>query len=120
MKKVSHVNFEKLPQSLPFILDDNFEALFLVDTGCEISILQKNLTNGINHYFRPQSKAIQGISNIPIHPLGSFKVVLKFTNLEDIEHNFWVTQENREYDIIGVDFLKTYKLSISLENFKLF
>ena len=74
IKKASHVSFEKLPQSLPFIVDNNSEALFLVDTGCEISILPKNLTNGINHYFRPQSKTIQGISNTPIHPLGSVKV----------------------------------------------
>ena len=120
IKKASHVSFEKLPQSLPFIVDNNSEALFLVDTGCEISILPKNLTNGINHYFRPQSKTIQGISNTPIHPLGSVKVILKFGNLKDIEHNFWVTQENREYGIIGIDFLKTYKLSISLENSKLY
>ena len=120
IKKSSPVRFKNLPQNLLFILDNNSEALFLVDTGCEISILPKNLTNGINHYFRPQSKTIQGISNTPIHPIGSVDVVLKIGNLENIEHNFWVTQENRDYGIIGLDFLTTYQLSISIKNLKLY
>ena len=103
-----------------FIFDKNSKALFLVDTGCEISILPKNLTNGINHYFKPQSKTIKGIGNTPIHPIGSVNVTLDFGNLSTIEHNFWVTQEYRDYGLLGLDFLKTHKLSISLEKLRLY
>ena len=70
--------------------------------------------------FDHKSKTIQGISKTPVHPIESVNVVLTFGNSKDIEHNFWVTQENRDYGIIEVDFLKTYKLSILLENFKLY
>ena len=57
-----------------FVLDNNSVVLFSIDSGCEISILTKIVTNGINHYFQPQSRGIQGLGNEAIHPIGSVDV----------------------------------------------
>ena len=101
-----------LPQSLLFVKDNVTNVLFLVDSGCEISILPKNLTNGINNYFKPFSKSIKGIGNNEIHPIGSACVELKIGNLDIVKHNFWVTQESQSYGILGMDILMANKLTI--------
>ena len=69
-----------------FVLDNNSVVLFSSDSGCEISILPKVVTNGINHYFQPQSRGIQGSGNKAIHPIGS--VNLKLVNKQPIKPKF--------------------------------
>ena len=99
ISNTSSINPKTLPQSLLFAKDNVTNVLFLIDSGCEVSILPKNLTNGINHYFKPFSRTIKGIGDNEIHPIGSACVDLKLGNLETIKHNFWVTQEYRSYVI---------------------
>ena len=106
IKKNPHVCLKNLPQNLLFAVEESSGVLFLVNSGCEISILPKILTNGINHYFQPHSRAIQGLGNETIHPVGSIDVHLNIGNIQPIKHNFWVTEEPRNYGIIGLDFLK--------------
>ena len=108
----SSINPKTLPQSLLFAKDNVTNVLFLIDSGCEVSILPKNLTNGINHYFKPFSRTIKGIGDNEIHPIGSACVDLKLGNLKTIKHNFWVTQEYRSYGILGMDILMSNKLII--------
>ena len=74
--------------------------------------MPKNLTNGINHYFKPFSRTIKGIGDNEIHPIGSACVDLKLGSLKTIKHNFWVTQEYRSYGILGMDILMSNKLII--------
>ena len=85
---------------------------FLADSGCEVLILPKNLTNGINHYFKPFSKTIMGVGNSKIHPIGSVCVELMLGSLGTIKHDFWVTQEFRNYGILGMNILMANKLTI--------
>ena len=75
--------------------------------------MPKILTNGIDHYFKHQSRVIQGLGNATIHPIGSIDVNLNIGNIQLIKHNFWVTEEPRSYGIIGLDFLKANNLIIS-------
>ena len=112
ISNTSSINPKTLPQSLLFAKDNVTNVLFLIDSGCEVSILPKNLTNGINHYFKPFSRTIKGIGDNEIHPIGSACVDLKLGNLETIKHNFWVTQEHRSYGILGMDILMSNKLII--------
>ena len=69
INKVTAINPKDLPQSLQFVVDNESNVVFLLDTGSEISILPKELTNGINRYFLPQSRVVQGIGNGIIHPI---------------------------------------------------
>ena len=110
--KTPFVDPKKLPPSLLFAKDNITNVLFLVDSGSEVSILPKNLTNGINHYFKPFSRTIKGIGDHEIQPIGSVYVELKLGNLEVIRHNFWVTPESGDYGILGMDILMTNKLTI--------
>ena len=87
--------------------------VFLVDTGSEISILPKELTNGVNRYFPPQSIAIQGIGNGVVHPIGSADIEIKLGDLGPKNHNFWIIRECRSFAIIGLDFLIANNLVIS-------
>ena len=114
------VNPADLPQNLQFAVDKNSHVLFLIDTGCEVSILPKQLTNGINQYFKPFSRVIQGIGESELHPIGSVNVELKLSNFEPIRHDFWVTQENRNYGILGLDFLKANEITIAPHESKLY
>ena len=93
------VNPADLPQNLQFAVDKNTHVLFLIDTGCEVSILPKKLTNGINWYFKPFIRIIQGIGESEIYPIGSVNVELKLSNFEPIRNDFWVTQDIRNYGI---------------------
>jgi len=113
ISNTTSVNPSDLPQKLQFAIDKDTRILFLVDTGCEISLLPKALTNGVDQYFRQYSKAIQGIGDNELHPIGSVNVELKLGDLEPIRHNFWVTQEYRNYGIIGLDMLEANKLTIA-------
>ena len=90
-----------LPKLL-FAIDKKSKILFLIDSGSEISLLPKNLTNGIDHYFKPQSKSIKGIGDDMIHPIVSVKVNLELGQLDPFMHNFWVTHQNREYGILVI------------------
>ena len=103
---------KNLPQGLLFVADSNTNVIFLVDSGSEISILPKELTNGIDKYFPKQSRTIQGFGNKTTHPIGSADVELQLGNLEPINHSFWVTQESRHFGIIGMDLLRKNELAI--------
>ena len=103
---------KNLPQGLLFLADSNTNVIFLVDSGSEISILPKELTNGIDKYFPKQSRTIQGFGNKTTHPIGSADVELQLGNLEPINHSFWVTQESRHFGIIGMDLLRKNELAI--------
>ena len=113
IRNASRVCLKSLPQNLLFIPEKNSGVLFLIDSGCEISLLPKSLTNGIDHYFHPQSRTIKGIGDSRIHPVGSIDAELKLGELDTIKHNFWVTQETRDYGIIGLDLLRENNLVIS-------
>ena len=113
IRNTMRIHKTKLPPHLLFVVDETSNVIFLIDSGCEISLLPKSLTNGIDHYFRPQSKTITGIGNSLIHPVGSVDVSLKLGDIDAISHTFWVTQETREYGIIGLDLLKPQQLLIS-------
>ena len=76
IKSISQSCLKKLPQNLFFALEKNSKILFLIDSGCEISVLPKLLSNGVDQYFKPQSKTIQGIGNSTIHPTGSVEKTL--------------------------------------------
>ena len=108
----SHVDPENLPQNLQFVSDLNTSVLFLIDSGSEISLLPKSLTNGINKYFLPKSKSIQGIGETVIHPIGSADIEVNISELGPLTHTFWITPESRGYGIIGLDFLIANKLEI--------
>ena len=117
---ISQSCLKKLPQNLFFALEKNSKILFLVDSGCEISILPKLLSNGVDQYFKPQSKTIQGIGNSTIHPIGSVEKNLKLGNMNPMKHTFWVTEESRDYGIIGIDILRANKLIFSPHTAELF
>ena len=102
-----------MPQHLLFAVDDNSGVLFVIDSGCEISLLPKNLTNGIDHSFRLQSRTITGNGDSLIYPVGNVEVNLNLGNIEPITHTFWVTQQTREYGIIGLDLLRSNRLVVS-------
>ena len=113
-------NPKNLPQNLLFVADSNTNVIFLIDSGAEISILPKELTNGINRYFQPQSRTIQGFGNKKTHPIGSVEVELRLGELEPIKHSFWVTQEPHHFGIIGIDMLIKNHLAILPSASKLF
>ena len=48
-----------------------------------------------------------------IHPIVSVKVNLELGQLDPFMHNFWVTHQNREYGILGLDMLKSTSLLIN-------
>ena len=77
--------------------DSDTNVFFLVDSGSEILILPKELTNGINIHFPSQIRTIQGFGNKTTHPIGSVDVELHLGELESINHSFWVTQETRQF-----------------------
>ena len=79
------INPKDLPQNLQFMVDNDSNLVFLLETGSEISILPKELTNGINKYFSPQSRVVQGIGNGIIYPIGRADVTLKLGNLNPIK-----------------------------------
>ena len=110
--KNSFVDPNNLPQNLQFVSDLNTNVLFLIDSGSEISLLPKSLTNGINKYFLPNSKSIQGIGDSVIHPVGSADIEVNVSELGNFTHTFWITPESRGYGIIGLDFLKANELEI--------
>ena len=112
-------NPKNLPQNLLFVVDSETNVVFLIDSGSEISILPKELTNGVNKYFLPQSRAIQGFGNKTTHPIGSVDVELHLGGLEPIHHSFWVTQETRSFGIIGMDLLIKNQLAIFPSTFQL-
>ena len=58
-----------------FAVDKDTNALFLIDKDCEVSIIPKTFTNGINQYIKSFNRDTQGIG--------------------------WVTQEYRNYGILG-------------------
>ena len=110
--KNSFVDPNSLPQNLQFVSDLDTNILFLVDSGSEISLLPKSLTNGINKYFPPNSKSIQGIGDSVIHPIGSADIKVNISELGHFNHSFWITPESRGYGIIGLDFLIANNLEI--------
>ena len=63
ISNTSSINPKTLPQSLLFAKDNVTNVLFLIDSGCEVSILPKNLTYGINHYFNSFGRIIKGIGD---------------------------------------------------------
>ena len=111
--KTHKTNLKNLPQSLQFAVDQNSNVVFLIDSGSEISLLPQSLTNGINRYFCPNTKSIQGIGDTVIHSIGSVDIEIKLGNLGPITHNFWITQVYRGHGIIGLDFLIANNLVIS-------
>ena len=111
--KTHKTNLKNLPQSLQFAVDQNSNVVFLIDSGSEISLLPQSLTNGINRYFCPNTKSIQGIGDTVIHSIGSVDIEIKLGNLGPITHNFWITREYRGHGIIGLDFLIANNLVIS-------
>ena len=113
MNNTPAINPKDLPQSLQFVVDTKTNVVFLIDTGSEISMLAKKLTSGVNKYFPPQSRAIQGIGNSVVHPIGSADVTLHLGNLNPIKHTFWVLQEPGNHGIIGLDLLMSHRLTIS-------
>ena len=112
-------NPKNLPQNLLFVAELNTNVIFLIDSGAEISILPKELTNGVNKYFPPQSRTIQGFGNKSIHPIGSVNVELRLGELDPINHSFWVTEETRSFGIIGLDMLMANQLAIFPSSSKL-
>ena len=109
-----------MPQDLQFALDKKTNVLFLIDTGCEVSMLPKALTKKISQHFEPFSRVIQGIGDSELHPIGSANVEINLGSLEPIKHNFWVTEESRNYGILGIDILKAHKLMIAPHKSKLY
>ena len=120
IKNISQSCLKNLPQNLLFALEKNSKILFLIDSGCEISILPKILSNGIDQYFKPQSRTIQGIGNSTIHPIGSVEINLKIGDMNPMKHTFWVTEESRDYGIIGIDILRANKLILLPHTAELF
>ena len=95
------------------MLENDSNVVFLLDTGSETNILPKELTNGVNRYFPPQSKMVQEIENGKIHSIGSAYITLRLGDLNPIKHNFWVMQESGNHGIIGLDILTKNQLSLS-------
>ena len=115
--KNSHVDPKNLPQNLQFVSDLNTNVLFLVDSGSEISLLPKSLTNGIKKYFLPKSKSIQGIGETVIHPIGSADIEINIGQLGPLTHTFWITPESRGYGITGLDIIIANKLGWPSQNY---
>ena len=113
INQIPAINPKNLPQNLQFVVDNDSNVVFLVDTGSEISILPKQLTNAVDRYFPPQSRVVQGIGNGIIHPIGCADIILSVGDLDPIKHNFWVMQESGNHGIIGLDILMKHQLSIS-------
>ena len=113
INKFPAINPNDLAQNLQFVTDTESNVVFLIDTGSEISMLPKKLTNGVNQYFPPQSRSIQGIGNNIVHPIGSADVTLHLGNLSPIKHTFWVLQEPGNHGIIGLYILMSHRLTIS-------
>ena len=113
IRNAPEIDPKYLPPNLLFAIDINSNILFLIDSGSEISILPKNLTNGVDHFFKNQSRSIKGIGHEMIHPIGSVNVNLNIGELGTLNHDFWVTQEKREYGIIGLDIIKSLRLIIN-------
>ena len=113
IRKSMKINKRSLPQQLLYVVDSTSGVIFIVDSGAEISLIPKSLTNGVDHYFRPKTQTITGIGNYQIYPVGSTDVCLKLGDLDEIKHTFWVTQEKIDYGIIGLDLLCPHQLVIS-------
>ena len=114
VKRAPTVDSKDLPQNLQFVVDTSSNVVFLLGTGSEISILPKQLTNGVNRYFLPQSRTIQGIGKGVVHPVGSAEITLKLGNLNAIKHTFWILQELGNHGMIGLlDVLINHRLTIS-------
>ena len=111
--KTETADIKNLPKNLLFALEKKSGVLLLIDSGSEVSILPKILTNGINQYFQPKSKTIKGLGNSTIYPIGSVDVDLSIGNMLLKKATFWVTKESGDYGIIGLDILKDNKLIIS-------
>ena len=94
VKRAPAIDPKDLPKNLQFVVDTNSNVVFLVDTGSEISILLKQLTNGVNRNFPPQSSTIQEIG-------------------KGVVHLFWILQEPGNHGIIGLDILMNHRLTIS-------
>ena len=109
-----------LPQDLQFAVDKKTNVLFLIDTGCEVSMLPKTLTKNISQHFKPFSRIIQGIGDSELHPIGNANIEMNLGSLEPIKHNFWVTDESRNYGILGIDIIKANKLIIAPHKSKLY
>ena len=76
------VNPADLPQGLQFAIDKNTNVLFLID----IRLQPKTLPNRINQYFKPCSRAIQGIGDNKLHPIGTVNVESEQGNLDPIKY----------------------------------
>ena len=54
-------NPKDLPQHLTFVVDRGSNFLFMVDTGCEVSIIPKSFVSKVEKTFPPYSRSIKGI-----------------------------------------------------------
>lgn len=104
---------QKLPHHLMFAKDSNTKLLFLVDTGCEISILPKSFIDKVEKPFSSQSRIIQGMNKMKIYPIGSSTFELQLGNLPLIKHDFWVIEEPILYGILGINFFKSNRLILN-------
>ena len=97
-------------------------ALFLLDTGAEISILNKVVYDEIPFRDRPPLIPVNGTVNsascedLPVY--GAARLTIDFEGVE-VTHEFWVC-DTIEHGIIGVDLLKQQEATLDVGRRRLF
>ena len=91
----------------------------MVDTGCEVSVIPKSFVDKVDKSFPPYSRSIKGIGNGHMYAIGSSTFKLHLGDLPLINHEFWVVKGQTLFGIVGIDFLRSNKLTIDLIDLKL-
>ena len=74
--KTPSIDPKNLSENILFAKDNVTNVIFFIDSGCEVSILSKHITNDINHYFKPFSRTIKDISDNETTPLEALTLSL--------------------------------------------
>ena len=111
LNKILANHYIKLPQQLLFAFDFNLEVPVLIDTGANISLIDKSLWKG---KFNKLPTTIKGVSG-SASTLGTVKYGLDLQLGETEPHLFHITDSALGYILVGMDFLKKKKLSLNTE-----
>ena len=92
------------------------KALFVIDTGAQVSIINKKLYDSIPAYDKPELKKTDGhLTTIAKNPVRTYGIVQLQLNIQGarMQHWFFVSDIN-ESGIIGIDLLKAQNAVIDL------
>lgn len=97
-----------------FIQDPYSKLEFLIDTGADVSVVPKNLTDQVN---KTPTMALIAANGSPINVYGSRLIKTNFGLRRDFHHSFFVADVTKP--ILGADFLHKYGILVDIKNSKL-